>query len=376
MNITQIDSKSILRKQKKVDSWFLSSYGMNLYRGCTHNCIYCDGRAEGYYVDGVFGEDITVKANAIDLLKKELDPSQKRKPFNNGFFLVGGGVCDSYEPVEKKFKLTLQALEVLEEFGHPVHMLTKNVLIERDMDLLKSINDKSRVIISMSFSSVDDKISSIVEPTVPPPLERLKTLSKFKKEGMVSGMFLMPVIPFLTDTSEQIDASVKAAKETGLDFIVFGGMTLKEGKQKDYFLEEIGKHYPHLIGKYKSFYPDNKWGNAASEYYEKINKLFYQTAAKYNMPVRIPVTHYSNLFNENEIVKLMLEHIDYCAKLRNENSPYGYAAHSISQLTQPLSSIKNKLCELKGVGKFTEKIILEILNTGSSSLYNKIVCFK
>ena len=94
MAITEIHAKSILRKQKKIDSWFVSRYGMNLYRGCTHNCVYCDGRAEGYYVEGEFGKDLEVKVNAVDILRRELDPARKRKPFGSGFIFMGGGVTD------------------------------------------------------------------------------------------------------------------------------------------------------------------------------------------------------------------------------------------------------------------------------------------
>ncbi len=376
MNIHETTVKSILRKQKKIDSWFVSRYGMNLYRGCSHNCIYCDGRDEKYNVDGSFGKDIEIKSNAIDLLRRELDPLRKRKPFNSGFILVGGGVCDSYEPVEKKFKLTLQALELFEEFNHPIHMLTKSVLIERDIELIKNINQRSRAIVSMSFSSVNEKISSIVEPTVPPPSARLKTLAKFKDEGISVGMFLMPVIPFLTDTPEQIEASVKAAKETGLDFIVFSGMTLKEGRQKDYFINEVSQHYPELVEKYKSLYPPSEWGHPAHGYHDKINKLFYRIASKYKMPVRIPAKVYADILSENDLVAVMLEQIDYYSKMRNESSPYGYAAYSISKLDQQLRLLKNELKNLKGVGSFTEKIILEILETGKSTYYDKLVYYK
>ncbi len=94
MVVKEIVAKSILRKHKKIDSWFLSWYGMNLYRGCTHNCVYCDGRSEGYYVEGEFGTDLTVKINAVDVLRRELDPKRKRTPFKQGYIMVGGGVGD------------------------------------------------------------------------------------------------------------------------------------------------------------------------------------------------------------------------------------------------------------------------------------------
>ena len=103
MNIQEIEAKNILRQHKKIDSWFISRYGMKLYRGCIHNCAYCDGHSEGYYINGDFGKDIVVKTNAIHLLERELNPERKRKPFKGGFILVGGGVCDSYGPIEKKY---------------------------------------------------------------------------------------------------------------------------------------------------------------------------------------------------------------------------------------------------------------------------------
>jgi len=99
VTIREIEAKSILRKHKKIDSWFISHYGMNLYRGCSHNCAYCDGRSEGYYVDGEFGEDVTAKVNAIEVLRRELDPKRKRIPLKRSFIMVGGGVGDSYQPI-------------------------------------------------------------------------------------------------------------------------------------------------------------------------------------------------------------------------------------------------------------------------------------
>ncbi|OYD15071.1 hypothetical protein CH333_06600, partial [candidate division WOR-3 bacterium JGI_Cruoil_03_44_89] len=183
-------------------------------------------------MNGEFGKDVTVKVNAIEVLRRELDPKRKRTPFKRSFVMVGGGVGDSYQPLEKKYQLTRKALELVYEHNLPVHMLTKSTLIERDIDILKKINEQSRTIVSFSFSSVNDEISAIFEPGVPSPTERLKTLAFFKKEGIACGMFLLPVIPFVTDTPELMEEAVRKAVEVGLDFIIFGGMTLKEGRQK------------------------------------------------------------------------------------------------------------------------------------------------
>jgi len=373
VTIKEIEAKSILRKHKKMDSWFISQYGMNFYRGCMHNCVYCDGRSEGYFVEGEFGEDIAVKVNAIDILRRELDAKRKRIPLKPCYIMVGGGVGDSYQPAEKKYELTRNALRLMFEKNLPVSMLTKSTLIERDIDIFKEINRKSGAIVSFSFSSVDDKISAISEPGVPPPSQRLKTLALFKKEGIACGMFLMPVIPFITDSVEMMKQSVKKASEIGVDFIIFSGMTLKEGKQREYFYRTLEQYYPELLTEYKNIYAENKWGQATGAYYDSLNFMFRSIAKQYKVPLRIPAKLYANILNENDLVMVMLEQIDYLLKLEGKKSPYSFAAYSISQLKDPLSGMKKELRKLKGVGKVTEQIILDILETGNSAYYDKLL---
>jgi DNA repair photolyase len=373
VTVKEITVKSILRKSKKIDSWFLINYGMNFYRGCAHNCVYCDGRSEGYYVDGEFGEEISVKINAIDVLKRELDPKRRRIPLKHYFVGLVGGVGDSYQPLEKRYKLTRRALELFHDNRFPVHILTKSTLVERDIDIIKKINYETRAIVSFSFSSVNDEISSIFEPGVPPPSERLKTLAKFKKEGIVSGMYLMPVIPFITDTPGVMEETIRKAKETELDFIVFGGMTLKEGKQKEYFVKTLKENYPDFLPHYENIYQKNKWGSPTEEYYRSINHTFDLLSRKYKIPRRIPPYIYKDILEGNDLVILILEHLDYLSKLEEKPSPYGYAAYSISKLKEPLSGMKNSLRSIKGVGKVTESIIKEILKTGSSQYYEKLL---
>jgi len=366
-------AKSILRKHKKIDSWFLSAYGMNLYRGCVHNCVYCDGRAEGYYVEGEFGEDVVVKTNAIEILKRELAPARKRVPFKKGYILVGGGVCDTYQAAEQKYQLTRQTLELILKYNFPAHILTKSILVKRDIDLIKKIHKNNRAIVSFSFSSVNDKISSIFEPGVPSPTKRLETLKTLKDEGIPCGMFLIPVIPFITDTFELIDQSVAKAKEIGLDFIIFGGMTLKQGRQKEHFINALKKFNPKLVFDYDLIYADNKWGQAKGEYYDSLHFIFKKIVKKYNIPVRIPFKLFEGLLTENDHVIILLEHIDYILRMKGSSTPYGFAAYSISKLKHPLSTMRGNLSTIKGVGKTTEKVVIEILETGTSRLYEKLV---
>jgi len=373
MNIKEIEAKSILRKHNRIDSWFISSNSMNLYRGCAHNCVYCDGRAEKYNVKSDFGNTVEVKINAIEILKKELENKRKQLFFKKGYIMVGGGVGDSYQPVEKKYELTRKTLELLYKKNLPVHILTKSTLVERDIDILNKINKKTRAIVSFSFSSSDEKISSIFEPGVPSPNSRFKTIEFLKSNGITCGIFLLPVIPFITDKKQIMENTIKKACDAKIDFIIFGGMTLKDGRQKEYFFKTLKKYYPNLLIDYLNIYKGNKWGMAAGNYYDSINQTFNVIAKYYKAPRRIPQKFFKDILDENDLVVVILEHLDYLLNLEGKRSSYRIAANSISKLHKPLSSMKSDLQKIKGIGPKTEQIISEIINTGSSKYFEKLM---
>ena len=378
--INEISAKSILRKQKVIDSWFLCSYGVNLYRGCTHNCSYCDGRDEKYQVEGDFGSDISIKINAPQLLERELDPARKRKPFKNGYVFLCGGVSDSYQHFEKQYGLTRRTLELLLRFGHPVHMLTKSTLIERDLQLLRQIRERNSAVISFSFSTVDDKLGRRLEPGVPPPTARLETIKRFRDAGFSCGMYLMPVVPFLTDTAEMIERSVAAAKDSGVDFICFGGMTLKPGRQKDYFLDFINREFPELLPKYQKLYSgNNKWGAPPGDYAGSTGRLFDAAASKYRMPKRMPPSVWASVVNRSEQILIMLDQLGYLADLKGRNNPYSRASWILGKAAgdegnkPPELMTEAELSSFSGIGKFTAGIIREIAETGRCLYYEKML---
>ena len=373
VNIREIEAKSILLKHEKIDSWFISRYWMNLYRGCAHNCVYCDGRSERYRVDGVFGEDVAVKTNAIEVLRRELNPIGRRAKLKPSYVMLGGGVGDSYQPVEGKYELTRRALQLLCECGWPVHVLTKSTLVERDADIIERINQQNGAIVSFSFSSTNDELGAVYEPRVPTPSERLKTLAFFKRKGIACGMFLLPVIPFITDTPEAIAEALRKAQDIGVDFVIFGGMTLKKGRQEEYFYNSLRARRPELLAGYEQIYRGNEWGQATDEYYDAINSIFDEMSRRYKVARRIPPVLYRDILSENDLVVVMLEHLDYFLRLQGKRSSFGYAAHAISKLKNPLSNMKNTLREIKGVGERTEKTILEILETKNSAYYNNLM---
>ncbi len=373
--ITETTVKTILRKQKRLDSWFISHYGLNIYRGCHHNCVYCDGRDEMYRVKGDFGKDVEVKTNIIEILDRELNPARKRKPMPKSFILLGGGVTDAYQPVEKKYQFARKTLELLYKYKYPVHILTKSTLVERDIDLLQKINKQNRVIVSFSFSSANDNLSKAFEPGVATPSERLATISKLKRAGISCGMYLMPVIPFVTDSPKMIEQTLRAGKNAGVDFAIFGTLTLKEGQQKDYFMNFIDKYIPDLSTQFDIIYEqNNKWGQANSQYVESANYVFDKIASSLKIPKRIPPRLLINVLNINDLVVVVLEYLDYLLKLKNKQNPYGYAAFKLSQVEQSLRNLTvSQISGINGVGNVTAKIVQEVLKTGTSSYLEKLI---
>ncbi len=373
MTIKEIKAKSILRTYKRMDSWFISCYGMNLYRGCLHNCVYCDGRSEKYQVNGCFGEDVEVKINAIEVLNKELRLLKKKKSFKKCYILLGGGVGDSYQPIEKTYQLTRKTLELLNHYHLPISILTKSTLIERDIDLFSEVHEKNNLLLNFSFCSTDDDICSIFEPGTSSPSEKLKTMKKLKKKGFTVGVFLMPVIPFITDTVTSMKKTIQDFIDMDIDYVIFGGMTLKKGKQKEFFYQTLKEHYPHLLTDYEIIYKNDTWGQATKEYTHSIHETFITLMKNNHIPIRIPASLFNNILCENDTVSVILDQLDYLHKINGKKSPYGYASYQISQLTQPLSSMKFELQNIKGVGPVTEKIITEILNTGTSQYYERLL---
>jgi DNA repair photolyase len=371
--IREITAKTLLRKHRHMDSWFVSRCGMNLYRGCAHDCAYCDGRAEGYYVEGAFGEDVAVKTNAAALLAKELDPARRRKPLNPGFVMVGGGVGDSYQPAESTYGITRAVLEVLQGYRMPVHVLTKSALVLRDRDLLKEINQTSRAVVSVSLSSADDAAGALFEPCAALPCERLRVIAELKADGIPCGVFLMPVIPGITDTEEMLQKSLDAIEASGADFCIFGGMTLKPGRQRDHFMAVIDAHYPSLRAGYEKVYPGNRYGNALGAYYDKLNRRFAKVALPSGLALRIPDTLFGDLLDDRDRVTVILEQLDYLCRLNGRETAFGAAARTVASRGLPPHPVGGKTEHRQGIGRAAAAVIDEILETGTSSDYRSLL---
>ena len=222
--------------------------GMNLYRGCTHGCIYCDSRSRCYGFTHDF-EDIEVKRNAPELLEKAL--RSKRKPCMIGT----GAMCDPYMHCENKLMLTRTCLEIIERYGFGVAIQTKSDRILRDLDLLKSINKKAKCVVQMTLTTYDENLCRTIEPNVCTTAERVKALKIFRDNGIPTVVWLSPILPFINDTEENIIGIIDYCIEAGVRGIIcFGmGVTLREG-DREYFYAALDRNFPGLKEKYQRKY--------------------------------------------------------------------------------------------------------------------------
>ncbi|MBI5961209.1 MAG: radical SAM protein [Chloroflexi bacterium] len=240
--IHEIQAKVMLSHIRQPDPWFGLKYNMNLYRGCQHQCIYCDSRSECYGIENF--QDVLVKVNAIDLLRQELP--RKRVKGTIGF----GSMSDTYGPVERHYNLTGRALEVIAEYGFPVHIITKSDLILKDVDTLRAIN-RVQAVVSFTITTADDDLARKIEPGAPVPSRRLKALATLAEYGIQTGITLMPVLPMIEDSEQNIAQIVRLAHEHGASYILPAfGMTLRD-RQRTYYYDQLDQLFPGLRAQYE-----------------------------------------------------------------------------------------------------------------------------
>ena len=229
-----VQAKSILSAQN----------GMNIYRGCSHGCIYCDSRSKCYGFTHDF-EDIEVKENAPALLEQAL--RSKRRPCMIGT----GAMSDPYQPLELELGLTRRCLEIIERYGFGVTLQTKSTRVLRDLELLRAINEKTKAVVQMTLTTCDEALCRIVEPRVETTAERAEALRVLRDAGIPTVVWLTPILPFLNDTEENLRALMAICAEAGVKGVIhFGlGLTLREG-DREYFFAALDRHFPGLKAKY------------------------------------------------------------------------------------------------------------------------------
>jgi DNA repair photolyase len=275
MHYREIKTKGILNPVRGEDEWFGLTYNLNLYRGCEHQCIYCDTRSTCYQIEH-FNEEVLIKINALSLLEDALP--RKRKIGFIGF----GSMNDPYTYAERHYQLTSKALGIVVKYRFPVHIITKSDMVLKDLDLLTRINQvKARV--SFTITTTDDGLAKILEPGAPAPSRRLAAMQQLSAHGIETGVVMMPILPFIEDTSENIDHVVKAtAAHDGHYIIPAFGMSIRDG-QREHYYQKLDEHFPGLRDRYEKTFgnryqcPAQNASFLAERFYEQCEKLRLQT---------------------------------------------------------------------------------------------------
>ena len=249
--------------------------GMNLYRGCTHGCIYCDSRSKCYQMDHDF-EEIEIKDNSSDILAAQLLKKRHKAMISTG------SMCDPYIPLEKTLKVTRSSLEVIEKYGFGASVLTKSATVLRDLDILKRINEKSKAVIQMTLTTYDETLCKILEPYVSTTKERFEALKIFRDHDIPCVVWFDPLLPFINDTEENLRSILAYCIEAKVKGIIFFGigLTLREGN-REFFYEKLDTHFPGLKERYIRTYGESY--AIMSPNNEKLSKLFHQMCEEHHI---------------------------------------------------------------------------------------------
>ena len=237
-------------------------YTINPYRGCSHACTYCFARPTHQYLDLDAGKDfdseIIVKVNVAEVLRKELaKPTWGRHP------VALGTNTDPYQRAEGRYRLMPGIIAALADSKTPFSILTKGTLLRRDLDLLVEASEHVPVDLAMSIAIYDDELQQSVEPGTPTTTARLATVTAVRERGLDCGIFLMPILPFLTDTRAHLDEALRQAKAAGATSVLYSGLNLKPAV-KDWYLQWLGREHPELVGRYQELYARGQY--APKEY--------------------------------------------------------------------------------------------------------------
>lgn len=279
--IEKIRASSILSKVKGgPDPWFGISYSMNLYRGCQHQCIYCDSRSTVYGIKDF--RRIELKENAISLLETTLRKKKLRATIGTG------SMNDPYMPAEEKLQMVRRALTVIQRSRFPVHVITKSDLVTRDKDLLSEIAG-TYAAVSFSLSTSDPEIARLVEPGASGPAERMAAMKVLAGNGIYTGIILVPVLPFITGTTGNIRDIVVKARDHGAGYVIaWMGMTQRPG-QREHYYRKLDQYFPGVRNRYTAAYGNSY--ECMDPQAEKLYDVLRETAVAVGMPLKMQ--HYA-----------------------------------------------------------------------------------
>lgn len=270
-----------------------SKNGMNIYRGCTHGCIYCDSRSKCYHMEHDF-EDIEVKENAIELLEYSLTHKRKK-------CMIGtGSMTDPYIPLEMKTENIRKTLELIYRYGFGFTVITKSSRILRDIDLLQKINEKAKCVVQMTMTTYSEELCRKIEPNVSTTRERFETLKKLNEAGIPTVVWLSPILPFVNDTSANISGILDMCIEAKVyGVLCFGmGLTLREGN-REYFYQQLDKYFPAMKEQYMRFFGDRYVVESPNN--SVLMKLFHKKCEENGIVHNNDhIFNYLNTFEEKE----------------------------------------------------------------------------
>jgi DNA repair photolyase len=237
-----IAAKTIISGYITNNPWFGNNYNMNIYKGCNHGCIYCDSRSDCYKVDNF--DEVRAKENALNIIERELK-SKRRKG------VIGtGAMSDPYNPLEKDYCLTKGALELIDKYRFGVSIATKSDLIIRDLHILKSIQVHSPVLAKVTITTYDDSLCKKIEPNAALSSKRFEAINELSNHGIFTGILLMPILPFLEDSEENIIGIINFAHESGAKFIYPAFSVTLRQNQRDWYYKKLDEQFPDLKQKY------------------------------------------------------------------------------------------------------------------------------
>ena len=257
-----VDAKSLLTRWN----------GMNLYRGCAHGCVYCDSRSKCYQFTHDF-EDIEVKRNAPALLEEILRKKRSK------IVISTGSMSDPYQPIERELELTRRCLTLIDRYGFGASVITKSDLVLRDIDLFESINRNLKSVLQMTLTVADENLSRILEPGVCTTARRYEVLKEFQARGIPAVVWMTPILPFLTDTEENMRQVLDYCFDAGVKGIILygAGLTLREG-DREYYYAALDRHFPGLSEKYRACYGNAYEVNSPNN--AKLMALFHEACEK------------------------------------------------------------------------------------------------
>ncbi len=268
-----VKTRTIMTKSDQGMHWFGIDYHMNLYKGCSYGCIYCDSRSDAYHIKNF--DEIRSKVDALKILEEELASKQYKG------VVSFGTLSDPYNELEREYEITRGALELIKKYEFGVSIDTKSDLILRDIDLLKDIKKNNNVIIKISITTYEEDLARDLEPNVISPKRRFEVVKLLRENDIYTGVLMTPVLPFITDSVDNIKQMVRLSKEQDAKFIYTKmGMTLRR-KVREYYYENIDKLYKGLSSDYKTVYNKNLVCNPLK--YPDLLEIFVNECNKYHI---------------------------------------------------------------------------------------------